>query len=346
MIKTKNLLILTVVLVVLLAMGFWQKTSHQSQTNRATTTTLVPGTLSMEELSRLTLGFAGEEEAVVLAATPEGWVLETSWNARASESRISNLLKNLSDLAGEFRSDSSEVLADYGFGPEGAVLIKAFDLSGGEVFALEVGNQPEAGIGNFVRLPGQDSVYLAAKGILGLMGLYSGPDTPEDKHFLDLQAVQEDRLAIDRIVLNEGGQVRELVKDFSIIPVAEDDTTGAQPTVDRQSWEWRMVQPQQSTLVKTKTDGLLGAAVSIRATDLVDPGAPAEEYGLADPQRTVALVREDGSELLLEFGAQQTPTGDQSPGTYLRVGGEATVWVVTDYTVNNIFKPTEDLLPD
>ena len=346
MIKTKNLLILTMALVILLVIGFWQKTSHQNLTNRSTTTTIIPGTLSKDELGRLTLGYGGDEEAVILLATPEGWILETSWNAKANEPKIDNLLNNLSDLVGEYRSNSAEVLADYGFVPEGAVRIKAHDRSGGEVFDLEVGNKPEAGMGNFVRLPDQNSVYLVTKGILGQLGLYGGPGTPQAKHFLDLQAVQENRVDIDRIVLTDGGQVRELAKEFNLMTPTEADTTAAEPTLDRNSWEWQLVLPRQTALVKTKADAVLGAVVNVRATDVVDPGVPPEDYGLADPQRTATMIREDGSQLVLEFGAQRPAEDDLTAGTFMRVRGEATVWIVTDYTVNNIFKPTEDLLPE
>jgi len=49
---------------------------------------------------------------------------------------------------------------------------------------------------------------------------------------------------------------------------------------------------------------------------------------------------------VLEFGIERETVGYHPGGTYLRVQGKDTVWVANNYTVKNIFKELDDLLPD
>ncbi len=69
-------------------------------------------------------------------------------------------------------------------------------------------------------------------------------------------------------------------------------------------------------------------------------------YGLDAPLRTATLVMEDGSDLTLSFGNTREAAGDLQAGIWLQVQGQPSIWVVTEYTANNIFKTVEDLLPD
>ncbi len=57
---------------------------------------------------------------------------------------------------------------------------------------------------------------------------------------------------MDRIILNDGGSILEMAKEFSLTEVAPDDTTGAAPEIDRDTWEWKLVQPRDAALAKTK----------------------------------------------------------------------------------------------
>jgi hypothetical protein len=341
MIKTKNLALLAVAVVVLLGVSVMQKARHRSATTRPATESLVAGELKADDLSRIVLGRGGED-TVVLAAGPGGWVVESGWNARADQSRIDSLLRGLSGLRGEFRSRGGGVLADYGLDDGAAVSLRGESRDGGEAFALLAGEKPERFPGNFVRRPGADDVYLSEKSVLSLLGVYGEPAAPAGTFFYDLQAVREDRLDIDRLVIEHGGERLELVKEFAVITPAEGDSAAA-PETDRSTWEWRLEGRDGVTLAKTKVDAALNGLVSIRAVDLDDPAAEAAAYGLDSPSATVRLVRADASELVLEFGADRAAEGDRQAGTWLRVAGRPDVWVVTDYTAQNARKTLDDL---
>lgn len=364
MLKTKNLVILAVILVVLAGVSYLQKSSHRKSTSGSAVETVLAGEFTKESLGRITLGFGPDAEQVVLTSTPAGWQVDTAYHAAASNQRIDSLLRGLSNLAGEYRSDRAEVLGQYGLDEAASVKIRAFDQAGQPVLALDVGKTPDRMPGHFVRVPGSDRVFLSQKGVLGNLGIYGPPAAPESKYFLELQAVKEDRLDIERIVLEDGDGKLDLVKEFALeqaAPEAEgaagaagadgaDGAAGAtgaaaEPKVDRLTWEWLLNLDGETVLAKTKVDGVLGAVVSIRASDVADPTVPAADYGLEPPVRTATLHRQDGSQLVLEFGSSRPAEGEQAAGTYMRVTGEPEVWLVTDYTTRNIFKKLDDLKP-
>ena len=126
---------------------------------------------------------------------------------------------------------------------------------------------------------------------------------------------------------------------------AEGDTA-ATPGVDRLTWEWELTAPRTTALAKTRADGVLSAVTTVRAVDVDDPGADAAAYGLAEPVRTATLVFADGRRLELRFGAERTAQDGRPAGVWMQAGDDPTVWVVTTYAVNNIFKTVEDLLPE
>lgn len=346
MIKTKNLVLLAVVLVVLLGVSWLQRSSHERSTAGSNETVLIDAQLDKSNLSRITVAYGLDGDVVELLSTPTGWIVPTAYGAKASDSRVDALLRNLSGLAGEFRSDSRDVIGDYGLDTDHSVRVRVFGAGGGEVAALDIGNSPDRLPGNFVKSPDSPAVYLTAASVLSQLGLYDGPARPKSTHFAELQAFKADRKAIDRIVLDDAGRKLELVKEFAVNPPAEGDTTGAEPTLDRLTWEWKAASDGGRALAKTKVDAVQNALVTVRAVDVDDPSVDAAQYGLAEPARTATLVLEDGSEQVLEFGHSRVAEGDHPAGTWMRVRGEPTVWVVTDYAVNNAFKKLDDLLPD
>ena len=345
MITTRNLSILAVVLIALFGISLLQKSGHEKSTSRSSVTELVATGLTADDLDRITIGYGSDSEAVVLVRTPAGWVVETAWNAAASQQRIDALVRNLTGLTGEFRSDSAEVLADYGLDGAGSVTVRATGTDGATAIALDVGRKPERYPGNFVRRPDDNRVFVSQKNVLSQLGIYGDPELPQSRFFLELQAVQEDRLAVDRIVVQGVDFAWDLAKEFAAAAPVPDapDSAAAAPGIDRNTWEWQATTGSGPALAKSKVDAVLNALVAIRATDLVDPGADAAVYGLANPGRRAELHLQDGSAIVLEFGDDRAAAEGVPAGTYMRRVGEPTVWVVTEYAMKNIFKPLAEL---
>lgn len=353
MISKRNLAILAAVAVVLVGISVLQNLGHRRATSRAASTVLLPGARQADDLARIELGQGADARLVVLANGPDGWTVETSWGARASRERIDALLKSLADLSGEFRSGKRDVLPDFGLDEGAAVKIRAFGKDGQPALSLDVGNRPEGAAGSFVKLPGKDDVYLTQAGILAELGIYGPPQKPGARYFLDLQAVKEDRAAVDAVRLRDASGAREFTKVFSdpaaaaARPAPGDSAAAATAAAARATWEWKLAGGGRAQpLAKTKVDAVLNSVVNIRASDLDDPAAPAARYGLDAPTREATLVLADGRQVTLEFGADRPAAGEHPAGTWLRVRGQPGVWVVTEYTVKNIFKPLGELKPD
>ncbi|MBM4130504.1 DUF4340 domain-containing protein [bacterium] len=343
MITRRNLAILAAAVVVLVGISVGQKLGHRRATSRAASSVLIAGAYTADAVGRLELGRGQQARAVVLAAGPDGWRVETAWGARASRERIDALLSTLSDLSGEYRSGSRDVLADYGLDDAAAVTIRAFGRDGQPLFGLDVGGRPSGGAGSFVRRPGSDEAYLTSAGVLAQLGIYGEPAVPAARHFLDLQAVKEDRVAVDAFRLRDAAGAREYRKVFS--PAAGPDSAAAAAV--RQTWEWQAAPGTRGPApAKSKADAVLGSLVGLRASDLDDPAAPASAYGLDAPTREATLLMADGREVVLEFGADRPAGGDKPGGTWLRVRGDPAVWVATEYAVRSIFKTAEELKPD
>lgn len=336
MIKTRNLVILAAVLVVLTGINLAQKSSHEKKTSADATEVVLAGEFSDQTIGKVSLSYGNDGPQVVLKKGPTGWVLSNHFNARANDQRVGTLLRNFSNISGEFRSDSDQVLGDYGLQEDQCVTVRAFDDAGAQVFALLLGNTPEGSPGHFIRQPESSRVLVSQKNLLSHMGIYGEPAAPTARYFLELQAVKEDREQIDGFVITDGGKVLNLKKKFA----ANESADGA---LDRTTWEWLENGRAATDLAKTKVDGLLSSSVSIRATDVADPTVAASAYGLDSPPRTLLLQRQDGSGLLLKFGNSREASEGVTAGTYMRVDGQDEVWVVTDYSVKNIFKSRDDL---
>ncbi len=343
MIKIKNLMVLAAILLLLAGVSFLQKSKHQKATGGSATSLVLAGEFDQSNLHRLVLGKGSETEALVLVSSPEGWVAESYFGSQVDSPRVTNLLRALSNLKGEFRSDSDKVLAGYGLLSDQAVTIRGFDNNGSEILALDLGQTSKGSQNQFLRVPGSNKVFLSQTSLLPLMGIYGEPVTPTAQFFLSLQAVTESKLNIDGLEIRDGKTTLRFDKAFSLVETAEEAAAGTEPVVDRNSWEWKLNGKAATDLAKTKIDALLNSCSSIRANDVADPNLPGEVLGLDEPDRSLTLIRQDGSEMVLEFGASREAGEGISAGTYMRVAGNPTIWVVTDYTTKNIFKKRDDL---
>jgi hypothetical protein len=343
MLTRKNLLWLTAVLVVLIVLATVQRTSHERATSRPSSQVLLPGEYSRSDLSSLAIGHGQGHTDVLLSSGPEGWYVPTAWNARANGQRIDTLLRSLANLRGEFRSDNPDVLADYGFTDSTSVFITGFDTGEREIFAIEIGRRPQGGMGTFVKLPQSSEVFLTNQNLLSNLGLWSGPEPPQNRHFLELQALRLDKQDIDAIRL-EGDGALTMTKEHVMIEPAEEDTVRTEAYPDRSQWEWRLDTGQRA--VKTRADGVLNTATSLRAQDVVDPDADLAQYGLDEPDKRAVLVHADGSQTVIAFGDYREMEGTTPGGFYTLVGNDPTVWITAEFNVDTIFKTREDLLPE
>ncbi len=347
MIKNRNLLLLGGVLAVLILVSILQQVSHRRAVSRPAQSQLLPAPFAKEELTRIVLGQGRDSTAVVLERLPDKWVVRTAYGHPASQQKVDDLVKGLSELRGEFRSKSADVLADYSLDDEHAVSVVLFGKDFRPVLRLLIGRKPAGAVGDFVRRPGDNAVYLTGASLLTGMGLWSGPARPQSRHFLELQAYEAARDDVDAIILDDGGRITELVKEIQAPaspPAAATGEPAAAAAPDRSVYEWRMARPKAKPALKTKADAVLNSVALVRAADVADPAGSLEEYGLWKAARKATLRFSSGKEFTLYFGATRPAQGDAPGGVYMRTDTDNTIWIVRDSLVGTIFPKTEELL--
>ncbi len=347
MLKQRVLWWLLAALVVLVALSVAQRVTHRRAVSRPVQALLSDQTLDLTAITRITLGWGPDSTAVVIERLPDHWVVRTSYSYPASQQRIDDLLRNLGDLRGEFRSDKAEVLADYGLAGDGAVAITVFGQDFQPQLRLLVGRKPLGSVGEFVRRRDSSAVYLSSVSLLSPLGLWNGPARPKSSHFVDLQAYKGERNDIESLVIDDGGKITELVKVFPPPPpapaVADTGQATPPPAQDRSIYEWRLKRPREAAALKTKVDAILNSASTVRAIDVADPDGDPLAYGLWKARRKIDLGLRDGTSVTLFFGAARAEAGDQPAGIYMRTSLDNSVWVVRESVVNAIFVKPEEL---
>ena len=346
--KFRNILILAVLVLVLFAVQYAQKRSHRQVTSMSDTVAVLDADFENEDVNRIVLGFGADSTAVVLERLPDSWVARSAYGHPATDARVDNLLNELNGLRGEFRSDSADVLPDYGLGPDNDIVrVTLYGPEFETIFDLDIGDKSERGTGNFIKRPDSDAVFLTRANILGQMGLYSGPAMPQTRHFLDLEVFKCGREEIASFNLIDGESVLEIEKVYpDPEPVVGEDGETTPGEIDYSVWEWALVEPERRPLAKTKVDAVANALSSIRAKDVDDPMVNQDTYGLWRPERRVEIALRDGTEMEIRFGSLKESEDPAEKGHWVMTSAGRTIWIVDTWKADQIFKTLEDLLPE
>ena len=339
--KPRNIMIMAAVVVVLLAVSMFQKMSHRRSVASSDTSALFDISFEGQEINRIVVARGeGDSTRVVLERLPDRWVARSAWSQPADSRKVEELLDALDGLRGEFRSESAEVLTDYGLGPDASpVVVTLYGAEWQELTSLELGDTPPSGTGVFVREPGSDAVYLCRTNVLGKLGMWQGPADPQNHNFLDLKVHACERQDIEAIRLHVGDKPSLSMEKVFAAP----DSTG---TVDKSTWEWVLVEPERRPLAKSKVDAIMTALTSVQAADVADPKGSWEDYGLWKADRRVEIALADGTDFELRFGAARPAADGKPDGVYTMTSNDTTVWVVKGFKADSIFKDLESLLPE
>jgi uncharacterized protein DUF4340 len=346
--KSRNLIILFVVVAALGAVQLMQKMSHNRATSASDTQPVLGVSFDPQDINRVVLGFGPDSTAVVLEKLPDSWVARSAWSHPADAAKVNSLLDELVGLRGEFRSDSPDVLADYGLGAENdQVTVAVFGQEWEKVFDLSIGNKAERGTGNFMHRPDSDTVFLSRANLMGKMGLYSGPALPETRHFLDLKVYQCSNQDIRAITLFMGDDEVSMEKVFEDPPPVVDENGVEIPgETDHSVWEWVLTTPESRPLAKTKVDAIASAVNNVIALDVDDPRINLQQYGLWRAANRIVVDMLDGSEFEMRFGDLREATDGKLAGNWMMTSLDRTIWVMNETKSKQLFKPVDELLPE
>jgi hypothetical protein len=276
-----------------------------------------------------------EEEGILLAKQGDEWTLPRRFGAKANVNKVRTLLTNLETLTGEIRSDSPDVLGDYGLEDSTAVHVVLKGESGDQLLHLLAGNRTK-GSSVFLRFADSNEVLVGGQNLLGQFGIWSESNVdPDVASWLDLAAFSVGREDVQSLSIRGEGRTLALHKEFE----ATDDSTATPPT----EYEWRVTQPKEFVAMKTRADGILSSLATIRARDVAPPPEEPAVYGLDEGADRVTITKNDETTVTLLFG-DEVP--DEEGQLYFMVEGEATAWKVPDYIKRNVFKDPKELEPN
>ncbi|MEZ5066368.1 MAG: DUF4340 domain-containing protein [bacterium] len=338
MLSRKSLVGLAVLLVVLVLLS-WATSSRYRPVEGGGFVDVLPAGADpgSAQTIRAWLG-SMPDSAVVLTRQGEGWVLPSRWNWPAKTDLVTRLLDDLKGLSGEKRAASKDVLTDFQCDDENGLHVVAQGPGGSELFHLIAGKAAARG-GTFVRVAGQDDVYLTSASLRTSFGMFGDePKAPDAKRWIDLNVCKTDRNEVDRLEIESGGSSLVLEKEFAAAAAPDSADGATAPAVDRSQWTWKP--DSAGEFDKGKVDGMLGTLTNLYASEAADP-ANLADYGLGDDARTATLFLHDGTSRVIRFG-NSLP---EEKKTYVRVGDSGLPALVFDNTVERIFAARKDLSP-
>jgi hypothetical protein len=353
MMKGRTLGILVAILVVLGLLSWATKRSRYATVKDGGYEQVLTASLDRAAVQKIRAWVGTSPDDVLeLERSGDGWVVASRWGWPAKQSEVDRVLDDLTELKGEKRASSEDVLADFQIDEEGGLHVQAQASGGTDLCHVVVGKAASRG-GGFVRREGSNDVYLTQAGLRSRFGLWGDePKAPEAKRWIDLKVFQKDRNEVDRLVLADGAKSVTLEKEIAMTeptPQPEADssdsttveaTTEAAPETspqpDRTKWTWK---PDASGPIDSdKADSILGLICSLYAQEVADP-SKIDEYGLDDPSRTVTLTMADGNTETIAFGGL---TEDEKR-VYFRVGTDGKPAEINKSMVDRIFQDRSEL---
>ena len=341
--KLIPLVVVLAVLVVLALMVTRKKSEDQLQLE-AGLRRLAPEDFLLSDVGRLEI-FLGskEEQKIVLQREASGWRVQSHFNTRADDEKVSNLLEDLKALEGEFRVDEESVLEDFGLTGKTAIHLVLFKKESEQAwFRLLVGKSlPNGG---FVRLGGENAIYVLDRDLRREFGLFTeeASKAPGQSHWINTTIMALNTEEVEKLTITWPDRKAVFEKRVKPEIETEETTEGTTPQKTAPSpdeVEWVTKDPPSPFPIKAKgVNEILNTLSRLTADDVVDPKEK-EEKGLDEPPFRCTVTLTEGEENTL-IASHPDPLDEG----YMMVEGEdRTIFRVARYTFEGVFKKGGDL---
>lgn len=343
--KKSTVIIVIAVIVVLGFVSIIQKQRRQRQiaAPKEQFVRIMPKGMRAADIQKVEV-YRGEEkkDAIVLERKGDGWVVASKFNSKGNEQSITDFLNDIKTLTGEVRTRKASLHADFDITPAKALHVSLYGKDGKLYQDLLLGKKGDRYNEGFVRLARGNEVYLASKNLLSSLGIYNEGDQPDDKKWLDLKIIDEDKEKLAKVVLDMPGkqvvlEKKEKKKEEEKKTEEEESPEEPKPE-EKKEYEWVLVSPETGLKVKDAAiTSLISSICTFSGDDVEDP-AKASEYGLDPAAYTATITLDDSSAKTLLIGKKIDENKQ-----YAKLKDEGTVYILPTYRITGVFKKMRDL---
>lgn len=341
--KIKTLIPFLVILLLLLGLAVWQKSTEKKPApiaEQAGLARLVPENLSKSTLDRIEL-FSGSapEDKVVLKKKGDLWQIASLYDAPAENSAVNDFVDKLLSLKGEPRATADDDVkrGNYALNDHEAFRVQAW-LASGDTPAMDILVGKSADFRTvFIRQAGDSKVFVESNNLRREAG---AGETESDSipksnkwlksKFMDIEADQIESLSISYPDKEFAFERKEIQTEEA---AAEEEDAVSLPDSEP-AYEWKLSNdPGIKEVKETEIASILSRFATITATDVADPEEKAA-CGFEPPQFTATFGMANGEDVVIHGG--RSADGDKY---YLQQAGlePPLVYEVAKHNFEQIF---------
>lgn len=354
--KNRKLLVLLGIVVILIGAGLLSRDKNESSLEvEADLKLLIADKLEKTDIDRIEISVpeavdkkdkktpaSGQSLSNLNFIKLDGtWRLTNKYNAPAKPKEIENFISALFSLEGEFRSESSEVLPDYGLDTAGAMSIRLFKgKDQAPAWEVLVGKRADYRT-HFVRLAGSSTVYSVDRDLRSRVGASTTNlnQPPDYKHFIDMKIVKAVPSQIRKVKVETALYEFELEK-AEVKPEDKDAASDEAKPAKPQS-VWVVAGNTMNLKLKAKgADNLVKAIIGLSASDIAGETAGRDMANagldLDSGARKITLIRFDGKEHVLWVSAGSGKEDGSGQEYFVRVSDEPLYYKTSTFNVDEI----------
>ena len=278
-----------------------------------------PAFVSKLEIKR---GVEGSE-SMTLVKDNDRWTISSHYGTHARKEPVDELLKNLSAVRGEARSENPSVLEDFSLTDAKAIHIRLLGAGDKELAHFLLSPLRPRGTQNFIRLAGSPKVLATTADVLATLNIFSKDDKLDYHGFAEFRVAGVESSKVNSFELDPpGGQklsfIRKEEKDKPVSWTLSDDVTAA---IDAQ-----------------KVNEFLSSLYNLYAVDNVDPAAHAKDFQ-GEPWLRLYLKPGEKPETL---EIRSAPRSEEKKTRLLQVTPEGLVYELSDAQTETVLSKNRE----
>lgn len=336
--KNKSLIFAASAFVVLGILFVMQEGKKKGVVPEVSSKKLITEEISPNDVARVKLHFPFlKENTLEFVKKESGWVVASRFGGPAKTDKIDAVLEEVGKLKGEFRSDSSEVLADYDLAEETAMHLEFYGSDDKELLNLLIGKRAETQNEVFLRLSGSNRVLKVSTSLRAKLGIFGEDmkEMPATSEWLELSMLKFDRDGAGELTMTANGVTTQYSKKEKAREASEEDKKGEEKKVEY-IWEPDGGMNGAATRSGEDAKNAIGTLANFHAEDLMGRGN-LENFDLKPAPYIAKVVLKDNKEYELKVGKKI----EGKEKRFAAVGGSDFVYSIGNYQFESVFGKEE-----